>query len=148
MQSNHLDIGFSDYVSKVMNRYLTGGWAQTNPGAAQPLDYDSFLAAANTSRELRDRNHLPARRGSCTTRTLGGGALSGRIRARHGFSRPWRARSPGPTAFAALEHPARGVAPRSRGERRSRPSHTPRSPKCSMRAHRAGLELGARSCGR
>ena len=56
VQSNHLDVGFSDYVSQVMNRYLTGGWGTGQPPAPRwmPTYYDSFLLnAANTSRLLR-----------------------------------------------------------------------------------------------
>ena len=56
IQSNHLDVGFSDYVSQVMNRYLTGGWGTDQPPAPRwkPFYYDSFLLnAANTSRLLR-----------------------------------------------------------------------------------------------
>lgn len=59
VQSNHLDIGFSDYVSKVLNRYTTGGWGTAQPPAPreQPVYYDSFLlAAANTSRILRAKH--------------------------------------------------------------------------------------------
>ena len=58
VQSNHLDVGFSDYVSQVMNRYLTGGWGTDQPPAPRwkRVYYDSFLlGAANTSRILRNR---------------------------------------------------------------------------------------------
>jgi hypothetical protein len=64
VQSNHLDVGFSDYVSNVMNRYLLGGWGTAQPPAprSQPYYYESFLlGAANTSRILRRNASAAAR---------------------------------------------------------------------------------------
>eukprot|EP00912_Choanoflagellata_sp_UC4_P002007 UC4_evm4s1289 len=56
IQSNHLDIGFSDFASNVVNRYFTGEWGTAAPPAPRnkPIFYPSFfLNAANTSRLLR-----------------------------------------------------------------------------------------------
>lgn len=59
VQSNHLDIGYSDFASNVLNRYLTGGWGTAAPPEPRNkrLYYDSFfLGAANTSRILREKH--------------------------------------------------------------------------------------------
>ena len=58
-----LDIGFSDYIPPVLNRYLTGGWGTEGPPHPRSARtfYDSFLLnAANTSRILRGRNGTAA----------------------------------------------------------------------------------------
>eukprot|EP00041_Stephanoeca_diplocostata_P032029 m.1014457 g.1014457 ORF g.1014457 m.1014457 type:complete len:862 (+) comp24072_c0_seq8:282-2867(+) len=58
IQSNHLDLGFSDYTSNVINRYFTGEWGTAAPPAPRnkTIYYDSFfLNAANTSRILRQK---------------------------------------------------------------------------------------------
>lgn len=59
IQSNHLDLGFSDYTSNVINRYFTGEWGTAAPPAPRTkrVYYDSFfLNAANTSRILRAKS--------------------------------------------------------------------------------------------
>lgn len=59
IQSNHLDIGFSDYASNVINRYMTGEWGTAAPPEPRnkSMYYPSFfLNAANTSRILRQRH--------------------------------------------------------------------------------------------
>lgn len=55
VQANHLDLGFSDLMARVMNRYIVGGPGTSDPAHHdQPCHYDSFLgSAAATSAELR-----------------------------------------------------------------------------------------------
>jgi hypothetical protein len=55
IQSNHLDLGFSDLMTRVMNRYLVGGPGTNDPNHQDlPCDYETFFgSAAKTASTLR-----------------------------------------------------------------------------------------------
>jgi hypothetical protein len=55
VQANHLDLGFSDLATRVLNRYMVGGPGTADPDHSDaPCVYDSFLgSAATTAAKLR-----------------------------------------------------------------------------------------------
>ena len=58
IQSNHLDVGFADYASRIMNRYLRGGPGTLGPPHPrnETVQFPSFLlSAARTAATLRAR---------------------------------------------------------------------------------------------
>eukprot|EP01048_Picozoa_sp_COSAG05_P001148 COSAG05_NODE_37_length_27688_cov_18.080394_20_plen_269_part_00 len=61
IQANHLDLGFSDLATRVLNRYLVGGPGTADPDHNDaPCFYDSFLgSAAATAAMLRTAGAAP-----------------------------------------------------------------------------------------